>query len=311
MFHEPRSSLWGPSASLVTLERRAHALAQVRRFFAARDVFEVDTPLMGETSAFDPYIHSFSFADVFLQTSPEFFMKRLLAAGSGSIYQLGKVFRRGESGSKHHPEFTMLEWYRPGWSLDELIAEVEALFIELLGCPSFQYVTYGELFREFCRLDPHVATKERCEEVAREAMSDVPDLHDKDEWLHFLMSHCVEPFLNHGQPLVVTDFPASQAALAKLKLGEPAVAARFEVFYKGFELANGYDELTDPHELRQRFEWDNTKRRQMGLEVMPMDEKLLASTIDMPACSGVAVGFDRLVQIAFKKERISEVLSFV
>lgn len=301
------------SATLSTLHARAAFLAKIRQFFSERDVIEVDTPLLAKSTALDPHIQSMKLEDQprFLQTSPEFCMKRLLAQGLGSIYQLGKAFRQGEQGEKHNPEFTMLEWYRPQWELKPFIEELNSLLQYLLDSPPCQYVTYQALFEEFCHINPHAATLERCYEVAKQVDgAPIRDALDKDGWLGFIQSYLIEPHIGQQQPLVVTDFPASQSALAKLIPGEPPVAARFEVFFKGFEIANGYDELNCANEQRERFVRDNELRQAQGLPLMPLDERFLSAVDHLPDCCGVAVGVDRLLMIALGKESISEVLPF-
>jgi lysyl-tRNA synthetase class 2 len=315
MYHELKSKImnWQPSASIENLKIRAEFLQKIRTFFDVRGIYEVDTPVLSKSAALDPYIQSMSVdgLDSYLQTSPEFCMKRLLAAGSGPIYQMGKVFRKGESGKKHNPEFTMLEWYRPRIDLLEFISEVDALFQHLLHCEPFEQVTYQELFEEFCQINPHTATIERCIEVASQIEgAPMAEALDKDGWLGFLQTHLIEPEIAEHKPIVVTEFPASQCALAKIIPGEPEKAARFEVFYKGFELANGYDELIDSKEQRQRFLNDNAKRQELGIEILPIDERFIACLDNMPTACGVAVGVDRLLQVLLNKPDIKDVLPF-
>ena len=309
---------WGPSASLETLRARAAALSRIRAFFAARGVLEVDTPQLAPVSATDPLLDSIPaqpFRDGrhwYLQTSPEFLLKRLLAAGSGPIYQLGKCFRRGEAGPRHNPEFTMLEWYRPGFDLDALIGEVAALAGELVpGLPLLR-APYRELFRQHAGLDPFTDTDAALRAHAAALAPDAAGW-DRDALLDLLFSARVEPQLGHGVLQVVTEFPASQAALARTQVDAQGdrVAARFELFMRGLEIANGYDELCDPVELRRRFEADNEERARRGLEVIPVDERLLAAMAHgLPDCSGVALGVDRLLMVALGKQRIEEVIAF-
>ncbi len=314
---------WRPSASFGTLRLRARLLAQTRAFFHARDVWEVETPLLSQAATPDPHIHSFAVpastgVDTrYLHTSPEFPMKRLLAAGSGSIYQICKVFREAETGRRHNPEFTLLEWYRIGFDLRALMKEVDALVRELLRqqvgeclvLTDTQYFSYQEALRRFAGLDPlnmDVAALQGC---ARHHGLDVPALGDeRDAWLDLLMSHVVEPALPRHCPVFIYDYPASQAALAQI-CGD--VAERFELYFNGMELANGFHELADAVEQRRRFEAQNRRRMQTGQPVMPLDTHFLAALEQgLPDCSGVALGFDRLLMLVAGKPDIPAVLSF-
>ena len=312
------SELWGPSSSLDTLRARAAALARIRAFFASRGILEVDTPQLCPVSATDPLLDSVPaqpFRDGrtwYLQTSPEFPLKRLLAAGSGPIYQLGKCFRRGEAGPRHNPEFTMLEWYRPGLDLGALIAEVAALAGELVPGLPLRSASYRTLFLLHAGIDPFAVDDPQLRERAVAFAPDA-DSWDRDAILDLLFSTLVEPRLGDGCLEVVTDFPASQAALARTRSDEHGnrVAARFELFMRGLEIANGYDELCDPSELRRRFEADNAERLRRGLDPVPVDERLLAAmSHGLPECSGVALGVDRLLMVALGKQRIDEVIAF-
>ncbi len=310
--------LWRPSASLDTLRARAAALARIRAFFTARGVLEMDTPQLCPVSATDPLLDSIPaepFRDGrtwYLQTSPEFLLKRLLAAGAGPVYQMGKCFRRGEAGPRHNPEFTLLEWYRPGFDLDRLIDEVAALIEELLPGLPVRRASYRAVFLRHAGLDPFTETDAA---VQARALPLAPDARgwDRDALLDLLFSAHVEPRLGEACVEVVTEFPASQAALARTRRDErgDTVAARFEVFIRGLEIANGYDELCDAGELRGRFEQDNAERGRRGLDPVPVDERLLAAMAHgLPACSGVALGVDRLLMVALGKHRIDEVIAF-
>ena len=294
-----------------------------RAFFHARDVWEVETPVLSQAATADPHIDSFSLSSLqgraprYLHSSPEFPMKRLLAAGSGSIYQVCKVFREGEAGRRHNPEFTLLEWYRIGFDHRALMNEVDALVRELvqetvgehLPLAESQYFTYQEALQRFADLDllnAEVATLQDC---ARRHGLDVPALGDeRDAWLDLLMSHVVEPALPRDCPVFIYDYPASQAALARVR-GE--VAERFELYINGMELANGFHELDDANEQRRRFEQENQLRLQAGLVAMPLDEHLLAALEQgLPDCAGVALGFDRLLMLIAGQTDIAAVLSF-
>jgi len=307
---------WQPSAPKQNLAFRAQILKQIRHFFDSKNILEVDTPLLCHTSGTDPYIQSMTVPldnkTYYLQTSPEYAMKRLLAAGSGPIYQICKAFRQDETGRNHNPEFTMLEWYRPGFTHHDLMNEMDELLQQLCQTPAADRKTYTQLFQEHLQLDPHQATLADCANAANaNHLSIAADITDKDTWLNLLMSHCIEPHLGKTSPCFVYDFPASQAALAKIIPSTPPVAARFEVYYKGIELANGFYELQSPQEQRQRFENNLITRKEQGLPILPIDELFLAALAHgLPDCSGVALGVDRLIMLAAGHERLSDILSF-
>ncbi len=310
---------WRPACDRQALRQRAAMLARIRRFFARRGVLEVDTPSLGETVNPDPYVEFFTVPDGgrlrYLQTSPELAMKRLLAAGSGPIYQIGKAFRRGEAGRLHQPEFTLLEWYRPGFTLDRLMDEVAALLQALLeervaGVTTF---TYGEAFLEFAGLpwnSPLSALRSKAETLG------IPDADrlcgdDRRHWLDLLFSVAVQPRLPASRLVFVRDYPACMAALSRCKPDDPEVAERFEVFVDGVELGNGYRELTDVEEQRRRFQHDLQLRYRLGRAVPPLDEDFLAAlAAGMPECSGVAIGLDRVLMLKLGRQRLSEVLTF-
>ena len=305
------------------LKRRAKLLANVRRFFSVRNVLEVSTPILSSAAPTAAYLDSFSThfsagtdsKTLYLHTSPEFAMKRLLAAGSGAIYQIATVFRNGELGRQHNPEFSMLEWYRPGFSLTELMAEVDALMQQVIGLPEAVIFRYRDLFMEYLQLDIEQADDDT---LKQHALERIPGLSadwqtDRDGWLEMLMSQLIEPqFSALETPVMVTEFPASQAQLAKIETnteGHP-VARRFELYAGGMELANGYDELCDATELRLRFGQDNQLRQQQGKPLMPIDENLLAAMQSgLPQCSGVALGLDRLMMLHMGVNNISQVQS--
>jgi lysyl-tRNA synthetase class 2 len=311
---------WQPSASMSALRGRAAVIARIRAFFADRDVLEVDTPALSRAAVSDPHLFPFATAFVpdgggapswhYLQTSPEYPMKRLLAAGSGSIWQLAKVFRNGESGSRHNPEFSMLEWYRPGYDHHRLMDEVDELLCAILSVAPARRVIYATLFADWLSLDIHRCSDAQLADEARMRCSFMGEL-SRDGWLELLFSHCIEPQLM--EPTLVYAFPASQAALAQVVDGDDHVpsAARFELFVRGMELANGYFELTDPQEQARRFGLDQDRRRELGRSVHPVDERLIdALRAGMPSCAGVALGVDRLVMLALGAERIEEVIAF-
>lgn len=317
---------WQPSASIETLRARARLMAKVRAFFAQRDVLEVESPVLGQGGSTDVHLvslHTLARTDkgqrrLWLQTSPEFHMKRLLAAGSGPIFQLARSFRDGEIGARHNIEFTMLEWYRPQFTLDKLIDETATLILSLL--PSFPgplvHYRYRELFHTHLEIDPFTTSLEKLRSVAaKRAQMPAQSLADegRDTCLDLLMSMVIEPQLGQHELSVVVDYPASQAALARRHQDADGewVASRFEVYLNGNELANGYDELTDAAEQRARFAADNAERRRLGLLEVDVDERLLAALEHgMPEGAGVALGMDRVIQLALGKARLEDVLTF-
>lgn len=306
------------------LAQRAALHAQIRAFFVARGLLEVQTPVLSQAGNSDPNIESFS-TDYggpsgsgararWLRTSPEFFMKRLLAGGSGDIYELGPVFRNGEYGPRHNPEFTLLEWYRVGFDHHQLMDEVAALVGALAlthgrELAKTERLSYAELYQRYLGIDPHADRIERLREPLA-AFAINPDGLLRDDWLDLLRTHCIEPQLAADQALFVYDFPASQAALARVRAGSPALAERFELYLGPRELANGYHELGDAMEQRQRFERDLALRRARGAQLPALDEHLLSALPQMPACAGVALGVDRLHQWLVGASQITEVLNF-
>jgi lysyl-tRNA synthetase class 2 len=306
---------WEPSAAPSALRERAELLRSLRVFFEQRAVLEVETPLLASAPVTDPNIDAYSLkqAELYLQTSPEYAMKRLLAAGSGPIYQICKAFRRGEQGSRHNPEFSMLEWYRPGFSFEQLISEVAELLILVLGDRPIRRVSYGTLFKATFDLDIYrVSAGDLCS-LSEQRHGIFAELLDRDSALDLLFSHDIEPRLGLDDYCFVDNFPASQAALAKLGEDEQGntIARRFEVFINGIELANGYDELTDADEQAKRFERDCELRRSREQEVPPQDAKLLAAvSAGLPDCAGVALGLDRLLMLKVGASSLAEVLAF-
>ena len=318
--------VWQPRASLETLRLRALLMQRVRGFFAAREVMEVETPLLSRAATVDPQIDSFSSrlpggGERWLQTSPEFAMKRLLAAGSGPIFQIAKVFRIDESGRFHNPEFTMLEWYRPGFDHHRLIDECEALLAALHGPASCVRSSYREAFARHAGIDPFLATRTELEARCVQAIGPLPAMPvvkaadesaARDFLLDLLMSHVVGPQLGQDRPEFLIDFPASQAALAKVRRDvEPPVAERFELFWQGIELANGFHELTDAAEQQRRFEADQARRTLRGQTAPPYDRHLIAALAHgLPPCAGVAVGLDRLLMLLLGLPHIGDGLAF-
>lgn len=314
---------WQPSASVTNLLKRAAIMAEIRRFFADRGVLEVETPAMSQATVTD--IHLFPFQtrfvgpgaaqglDLYLMTSPEYHMKRLLAAGSGPIFQLCRCFRNEEAGRHHNPEFTMLEWYRPHYDMYRLMNEVDDLLQQVLECAPAETLSYQQAFIRHLEMDPLSADKAQMREVAEKlGVGDLANREeDRDTLLQLLFVTGVEPQIGKEKPAFVYHFPASQAALAEISTEDHRVAERFEVYFKGIELANGFRELTDSREQRQRFEQDNRKRATLGLPQQPIDNNLLdALAHGMPECSGVALGVDRIVMLALKASQLSEVIAF-
>lgn len=310
-------------ALLRMLQQRAALNALVRRFFAERDVLEVETPILSVAGNTEPNIDSFhtdftGHVDAggrrrWLRTSPEYPLKRLLAAGVGDCYELGRVFRNGEAGGRHNPEFTMLEWYRPCYDMYRLINEVDDLLQQVLECQPAESLSYQQAFQRHLEIDPLSADKAQLREVAAKLdLSNIADTEeDRDTLLQLLFTMGVEPHIGKDRPTFIYHFPATQASLAQISPEDHRVAERFEVYYKGIELANGFHELTDAHEQRLRFEQDNRKRAARGLPQQPIDNNLLAALeAGLPDCSGVALGVDRVVMLALGAESIGEVIAF-
>jgi elongation factor P--(R)-beta-lysine ligase len=312
---------WRPTATLAALRQRAAMLKEAREFFEQRGVLEVETPVLSAAAVSDPQIESLATQIAglpdrrYLCPSPEYPMKRLLAAGSGDIYQICKVFRDAERGRWHNPEFTMIEWYRAGFDDAALMDEVEALIGRLLRpgrvLGAAERLSYAAVLQRHAGVDAFGSSDAELLNAARlHGIRCDADL-DRDAKLDLLMGLIVGPRLGRGNPCFVCDYPASQAALARLKPGRPQVAARFELYLDGVELANGFHELVQPEEQRARFNHDLALRPARGQMQPPLDEHLLAALSEgMPDCAGVAIGFDRLVAIALGKERIADAMAF-
>jgi lysyl-tRNA synthetase class 2 len=311
---------WQPSSSVPVARHRTQMLERARQFFSERNVLEVDTPTLNNATASDPQIRSFRVriagqGEFFLQTSPESYMKRLLAAGYPDIYSICRVFRNGEIGRLHQPEFTMIEWYRRGFDLDAIVGETTTLIAELLEQASLRDVLdieYRDAFTRFAGVDPFTATIDElaaaggADTSLRDSVGD-----DRDAWLDLLLSTVVATQFPGNRLAVLRHYPASQAALARICPRDAAVADRFEIFLGSLELANGFIELRDASEQRSRFEADNAARRAADVETVPIDEALVAALdAGLPDCAGVAVGFDRLLMTALGRSDIREVISF-
>jgi len=310
-----------PTATRAALARRAQLLAASRAFFAARGVLEVETPVLARGAATDPHIDSLATriaglpGEFHLCTSPEFAMKRLLAAGYGDIYQFARVFRDGEQGRWHNPEFTLLEWYRLGFDDHALMDEVEALLAQLLApertLARAERLSYDAALERHTGIADGARASTAVLAAAAAARGLVSAGLEHDALLDLLMGVAVGPQLGHERPCFVCDYPASQAALARLKPGSPPRAARFELYIDGVELANGFQELADPREQRRRFEADLAARRARAQREPPLDEHLIAALeAGLPDCAGVALGFDRLVAVALGARSLAEVMAF-
>lgn len=309
-----------PAASLSNLRRRAEMLGRVRAFFDRHDFLEVETPLLSADTVVDRHLDPFGVEDsasgnrLWLQTSPEFAMKRLLAAGATAIYQITRAFRREERGPLHNPEFTIVEWYRAGDSMLQGIGLLDELCQALLARGPAEMLSYAEAFDRHTGVDPHTAdgqtlasTVARLDIVAPRNLS----REDRDGWLDLLLVERVQPHLGRDRPTILFDYPASQAALARIRRDEPPVAERFELFDRGIELANGYHELLDADELRRRNVETNRLRRLDGKEPLPEESRLLAAMESgLPPSTGVALGFDRLVMLAVGAKSIDQIAAF-
>ena len=318
------SSDWRPAASLPVLRGRAAMLARIRAYFAAQGVPEVQTPVLSSAAVSDPAIESIVAATArgerrYLHSSPEYPMKRLLAAGFGDCYQVCPVFRDGEAGRLHNPEFTMIEWYRLDFGMAEMQHDIDRVLrvacAELRDFPPARFVSYFGAIQETCGLDCRSAgpAEIRAAIAARGLEVAAAEAWDLDAWLDLLMGAVVGPALGHDAPVFVEDYPPSQAALARLRT-EPdgtRVAERFELYVDGLELANGFRELGDAAEQRLRFERDLAQRRARGQPQHPLDERLLAALAHgLPDCSGVALGFDRLVMAAHRLPSLEAAMAF-
>lgn len=315
---------WRPSASIEMLRLRASVLVKIRSFFSFLGVMEVETPLLSLYTVTDPNLHSFSAQSAFtcgnanktlyLQTSPEYAMKRLLAAGSGPIFQICKAFRDEEYGALHNPEFTMLEWYRVEFDHNDLMDEMDDFLAFVLNSKRAKRLSYKSVFEMYLDIDPFGASIDdlsRCAQINGIDVNCAFSIQDRDIWLNLLFSHIIEPKLGYESPTFIHDFPASQAALARLCQNNPLVSERFEVYVNGIELANGFHELQDSKQQLERFSNDLLKRKRLGLCDLSIDGNLLSALEHgLPNCAGVALGLDRLLMIAAGSKSIKEVISF-
>lgn len=314
-----KNSDWQPTASIESMQARARILGRIRTFFTDRNLMEVETPVISLAENTDPNINCFSLDTEqgrrFLHTSPEYSMKRLLAAGSGDIFQISKVFRKGELGRFHNPEFTLLEWYRTNWNYWQLIDEVEALLRYVVNntvtLQTSLRLSYRQVFQKFTGVDPFRNTVDELTACARSFSLDIQQCLNRDQYLDLIMSHVVARAFPKDRLMYVFDYPASQAALATIRKDTPPVAERFEVYWGNLELANGYHELTDARDQRDRFIQEQQQRKQQGFPETLIDTRLISAFEQgMPECSGVALGLDRLLMLTTGARHIREVLTF-
>lgn len=331
--HSPQKPSYAPTMSLAMAQQRAQLISNIRQFFANRHVLEVQTPLLSQAGNTDTFLQSVA-AQVtyqdrprtyYLHTSPEFAMKRLLASWQVPIYQICPVFRDNEIGARHNIEFTMLEWYQPNYSLTDMAAEVGELLEMLYGYSVvMNHYRYVDAFMDFIGIHPLTASLAALQAVAEDkgligfdfnseaSCANDSEAERRQSWLDLLFSHAVEPHLGHDLPTLIIDYPPATAALAKTALDKDGneVAKRFELYIKGIEIANAYDELADGQALRTRFEKDNQLRKRHNLPVMPIDEHLIAASEDLMPCSGIAVGIDRLLMVITGVSSLEDVIAF-
>jgi len=318
---------WQSPLSWENATARAEIIQKIRRFFANKNIVEVETPILSSGTTTDVHLEAFStrykflddsnenhFTPMYLQTSPEFSMKRLLASGYGCIYQISKAFRHEQYGRHHNPEFTMLEWYRVGFDHFDLMDEVSALLIEVLNCKPCVRLSYQEVFIKYLGIDPLDVSINQLIILLKSANKLsrwLEDETDIDTLLQFTFSEIIEPLIGLDAPYLIYHFPSSQASLAKISIIDSRIADRFECYYHGMELANGFNELTDAKLQEIRFNKDNENRAAKGFPRMPIDNNLIAAlNIGLPDCAGVALGIDRLVMLALNAKHINHVLSF-
>lgn len=324
--HQPN---YAPTITLAMAQQRAKFIGDIRQFFISRQVLEVQTPLLSQAGNTDTFLQSVAahvtYQDrprtYYLHTSPEFAMKRLLASWQVPIYQICPVFRDNEIGVRHNIEFTMLEWYQPNYSLDDMAGELNELLTALYGHPMvMSHYRYVDAFMDFVGIHPLTASLSALQAVAEDRGLIGFDFNDADDseanrrqnWLDLLFSHAVEPNLGHDLPTLIIEYPPATAALAKTALDKEGnkIAKRFELYINGIEIANAYDELADGPALRARFEQDNQLRHRHGLPKMPIDEHLIAASDDLIPCSGIAVGVDRLLMVITGAKTLEEVIAF-
>lgn len=317
-----KKNIWQPDATIFNLKQRALIIRKIRSFFHSRNILEVETPIMSNRTVTDVNISSF-YTKIFMKkksknkkfyliTSPEYHMKRLLAYGMGPIYQICKCFRKEEIGYYHNQEFTMLEWYRPGFDIFHLMKEVNDLIKEILKCSDGKMISYKKVFNKFLNIDPLSIKKEELIKITHKLGLKyiLQNNESKDSILQLLFMLKIEPYIGKYQPCFIYHFPKNQAALSKINDKDKRISERFELYFKKIELANGFDELTDSIEQKNRFNQENHKRLKAGLTQQKIDTYFLNSLNNMPQCSGVALGIDRLIMLSLKSKNIKNVLSF-
>jgi lysyl-tRNA synthetase class 2 len=314
-----QSEKWMPSASITNIKQRAIMLKKIREFFELRDVLEVETPMLSHYGGTEPNLSAitanYQFQGKprigFLQTSPEFAMKRLLAAGIGDCYQVFKAFRNEESGRFHNPEFSLLEWYRTGINEIKLLEEIDIFLQQIIAVKSAESFSYSDLFKQYLNLDPLQTSFQELQRIAPQKIENPPILDSSDEYLELLFSYCIEPFIGKERPCFVTHYPASQASLARISEQDPNLSCRFEIYFNGTELGNGFYELCDADEQLSRFQKENQQRKQRGFKQIEIDPLFIQALKEgLPESAGVAIGIDRLLMIATSSKHIDEVLSF-
>lgn len=305
---------WHPTANLLAIKARAELLGRVRHFFAQRKVLEVETPVLGLATVTTPHLQSITADNGYLQTSPAFYMQRLLAAGTGDIYQISKAFRKIMPDAHSAVEFSLLEWLRLGIDQWDLMEEVAELLEQVLACHHFEYRSYQSVFEDYLGLNPLTADIEQLKFEARQHLNVEMPRASKDDWLNLLLSYFIEPLLGQQTPVFIYDYPPSQAGLARLNVDEKGaeVAECFQIYYKGISLACGYRALTRSDLMQERFQQENQQRVQKGLRPVPMDGDFLrALEHGVPECAGVALGLDRLLMLQLRTEHIQDVLGFI
>ncbi|QCI21285.1 elongation factor P--(R)-beta-lysine ligase [Buchnera aphidicola (Hyperomyzus lactucae)] len=314
---------WKPSASIKNLIKRSNIISNIRLFFLERNILEVETPMLSRSTVTDVNLTPFQTnffswntcdkLQLWLITSPEYHMKRLLAAESGPIYQICHSFRNEESGQYHNPEFTMLEWYQPFYSMEKLIGEIDSFFQIILKCKRSEKISYRDVFIKFLKIDPLCTNASELYKISKKLKLDhLTDCeNDLNKLIQLLFTLTIEPYLGQEVPLFVYHFPIKQASLAAINAKDSRISERFEIFFKGIELGNGFYELTDVNEQKNRFIRDNKERVDMNLPIRKIDDFFLnALSYGLPPCSGVAIGLDRLIMLILNKKSIDEVMSF-
>ncbi|BAB13271.1 elongation factor P--(R)-beta-lysine ligase [Buchnera aphidicola str. APS (Acyrthosiphon pisum)] len=318
-----KKKIWKSSASIEDLIKRSNIISNIRLFFSKKNILEVETPILSRSTVTDVHLTSFETnyissdnideLKLWLTTSPEYHMKRLLASESGSIYQICHSFRNKEIGRYHNPEFTMLEWYQPFCSMKKFIKEIDIFLQIILKCNKSDKVSYQDLFIDFLKIDPLCTNLLELHQISKKLKLDhlTHSENNLNKLIQLLFTLKIEPNIGKEKPLFVYHFPAEQASLAAINLKDPRISERFEIFFKGIELGNGFYELIDVNEQKKRFIRDNKERRSMNLPTRKIDNFFLSAlSYGLPPCSGVAIGLDRLIMLILNKKSIHEVIAF-